>query len=343
MENVIEMENVGKTYKVLKRKEGLRGAVQDIFSHNYQYIKAVDQITLSLKKGEILGFLGPNGSGKSTTIKMMTGILKPTEGKVRVDGLLPWKERIELTKRIGVVFGQRTQLWWSLPFIESLKVLKKIYRISEKDYQANLKLFQSIVDIESLFLKPVRQMSLGQRTLCDIVASFLHNPSIVFLDEPTIGLDVIVKENIRMLIKSLNKEKGTSVLVTTHDMKDVEELCENVAVLDKGKIIFHNSLDSIYRTYKNTVCLFVLTDFSYLSNGEISRIVEEFKQEDIYITDIDYNRNSFAAHTDNYNLFDYQLNSITKMLAEKFPIYHIKIMDTDLESLIKKIYRGEQE
>lgn len=341
MNNSIYLKDVQKTYKLLNRHEGMLGSIRDIFSRDYQYLKAVENISFTVEKGEILGLLGPNGSGKSTTIKMLTGILNPTAGEVLVDGLVPWKEREELTRRIGVVFGQRTQLWWSLPLVESLKVLKKIYRMKEQDYKDNLELFQSIVDLESLLLKPVRQMSLGQRTLCDIVASFLHNPSIVFLDEPTIGLDVVVKDKIRNLIKMLNMEKNTTIVITTHDMRDVEELCQNVVIIDKGKKIFHDRLTDIYSTYKNSVNICLLTDLEKISDKEM-RIKKEFlSQCGITITNIDNDRQLVNVLVEEYERFEYKLNQITELLASQFAIFDMKILDTELESVIKKIYCGE--
>lgn len=207
MSNIIEIQNVIKEFKVLNRREGLKGSLKDLFSRNYKTVRAVDNISMTIAQGEIVGYLGPNGAGKSTTIKMMTGVLEPTSGQITVNGNLPYKDRTKNAQEIGVVFGQRSQLWWSLPLIESFKLLKDIYQIPDEDYNSIIKLYKSLVDIEQLLHKPVRQMSLGQRTLSDILAAFLHNPKIVFLDEPTIGLDVSMKNKIRTLIHALNKEK----------------------------------------------------------------------------------------------------------------------------------------
>ncbi|MBQ2552471.1 MAG: ATP-binding cassette domain-containing protein, partial [Treponema sp.] len=186
----IEMKNVVKEFKVLNRHEGLAGSIRDLFSCDYKIVTAVDNISINIKHGEIVGYLGPNGAGKSTTIKMMTGVLEPTRGEIFVNGTVPYKNRTRNAENIGVVFGQRSQLWWSLPLIESFNLLKAIYMIPDGDYRQMLELYRELADIENLLQNPVRQMSLGQRTLCDILAAFLHNPKIVFLDEPTIGLDV---------------------------------------------------------------------------------------------------------------------------------------------------------
>ncbi len=256
MSEIIKMQNVVKEFRVLNRREGLKGSVKDLFSRNYKTIRAVDNISVSIAQGEIVGYLGPNGAGKSTTIKMMTGVLEPTSGQIWIGGNAPYQNRTRNAQEIGVVFGQRTQLWWALPLVESFRILKDIYQISNGDYNSMLELYQSLVDIEPLLHKPVRQMSLGQRTLSDILAAFLHNPKIVFLDEPTIGLDVSMKARIRTLIHALNQEKNTTVILTTHDMGDVDALCRRIIIIDKGKMLYDNDIEHLkgffgsYRTLK---------------------------------------------------------------------------------------------
>ncbi|MBP5261226.1 MAG: ATP-binding cassette domain-containing protein [Clostridiales bacterium] len=252
----VVMKNVCKDFKVLNRHEGLAGSIKDLFSRDYKTVSAVKDVTLTVNKGEIIGYLGPNGAGKSTTIKMMTGVLEPSGGEILVNGKVPYKNRTENCENIGVVFGQRSQLWWSLPLIESFKLLKDIYMVPQKEYEEMIELYRSLVDIEPILHKPVRQMSLGQRTLSDILAAFLHNPAIVFLDEPTIGLDVSMKSKIRELIKGLNKEKNTTVILTTHDMGDVDALCKRIIIIDKGMKIYDNDIEHLknyfgsYRTLK---------------------------------------------------------------------------------------------
>ncbi|MBR4626709.1 MAG: ATP-binding cassette domain-containing protein [Ruminococcus sp.] len=256
MANIIEIKNITKEFKVLNRREGLIGSFKDLFSRNYKTVRAVDNISMTVGQGEIVGYLGPNGAGKSTTIKMMTGVLEPTSGEILVGGNVPYKNRTKNAQEIGVVFGQRSQLWWALPLIESFKILRDIYQIPEQNYKSMLELYQSLVDIEPLLHKPVRQMSLGQRTLSDILAAFLHDPKIVFLDEPTIGLDVSMKSKIRTLIHALNKEKNTTVILTTHDMGDVDALCRRIVIIDKGKMLYDNDIEHLkgffgsYRTLK---------------------------------------------------------------------------------------------
>ncbi len=255
-ENAIVLENISKEFKVLNKHEGLKGSIRDLFSRDYKTIRAVDNVSMNIKRGEIVGYLGPNGAGKSTTIKIMSGVLMPSEGRITVNGMVPYKDRTKNAKNIGVVFGQRSQLWWSLPLIESFKLLKDIYLVKDEDYKKMMDLYSSFVDLEPLLHKTVRQMSLGQRPLSDILAAFLHDPGIVFLDEPTIGLDVSMKATIRDLIKGLNKEKKTTVILTTHDMGDVDALCERIVIIDKGRKIYDNDICHLksyfgsYRTLK---------------------------------------------------------------------------------------------
>ena len=256
MENVIELDGITKEFKVLNRHEGIKGSIRDLFSRDYKTVYAVKDVSLKIKQGEIVGYLGPNGAGKSTTIKMMTGVLNPSSGKILVNGRVPYKERTRNSQEIGVVFGQRSQLWWALPLVESFKLLKEIYGIETKDYNDMMEFYSSLVDLEPLLHKPVRQMSLGQRTLSDILASFLHNPKICFLDEPTIGLDVAMKSNIRTLIHAINEKMNTTVILTTHDMGDVDALCKRIIIIDKGQMLYDNDIEHLrsffgsYRTLK---------------------------------------------------------------------------------------------
>lgn len=256
MQQIIKMVDISKEFKVLKRREGIKGSIKDLFSRDYQILKAVSDVTMDIMPGEIVGYLGPNGAGKSTTIKMMTGVLEPTSGEILVNGKIPYENRTRNAQDIGVVFGQRSQLWWALPVIESFRILKEIYQISDRDFKNNLEYYDALVGASELYHKPVRQMSLGQRTLCDILAAFLHNPSVVFMDEPTIGLDVSMKSKIRELVGTLNKEHGTTIILTTHDMGDVDALCKRIVIIDKGRMIYDNDIEHLrsffgaYRTIR---------------------------------------------------------------------------------------------
>ena len=242
---IIEAHNLTKHFKGFRRRSGLWGAFKDLWSRKYEIVRAVDGIDLSIEPGEIVGYIGPNGAGKSTTIKMLTGILVPTAGTLTVRGLVPYKDRYRHVKSIGVVFGQRSQLWWDIAVIEAFNLLQKIYEIPKADYQARLKRFNEVLGLDDLLNIPVRKLSLGQRMRCDLAASLLHNPTILFLDEPTIGLDVAVKASIRDFIKEINREHGTTVILTTHDLSDIEELCSRVVMIDSGKLIYNGDIKSL--------------------------------------------------------------------------------------------------
>lgn len=347
MENVIELKNVDKEFKVLNRHEGLSGSIRDLFSRDYKIVKAVNNVSMTIHPGEIVGYLGPNGAGKSTTIKMMTGVLQPTRGEILVNGRIPYKNRTANAQNIGVVFGQRSQLWWSLPLIESFKLLKDIYKISDKDYEDMLKLYESLVDIKELYSKPVRQMSLGQRTLSDILAAFLHNPPIVFLDEPTIGLDVSMKAKIRNLIKALNKEKNTTVILTTHDMGDVDALCERIVIIDKGTMLYDNDIEHLRSFFGNYRTLVVKVDKhpEDLSEEEKKAKLEEIKA----FLDEGFKDNGFTITEEEgwYSiLIDESKTHLMKVLSylqEKMKIRDVRLEEISTESVIRKIYDEAEE
>ncbi|MBO4337739.1 MAG: ATP-binding cassette domain-containing protein [Lachnospiraceae bacterium] len=310
-DEVLVMKNVSKQFKVLNRREGLKGSLQDLFSRDYKIVNAVNDVSLTVTRGEIIGYLGPNGAGKSTTIKMMTGVLEPTSGQISVNGLVPYKDRTTNSENIGVVFGQRSQLWWNLPLIESFKLLRDIYMVPEKDYQEMLELYRSLVDIEPILHKPVRQMSLGQRTLSDILAAFLHNPGIVFLDEPTIGLDVSMKAKIRELIKGLNEVKQTTVILTTHDMGDVDALCKRIVIIDEGKKIYDNDIEHLKTYFGSYRTLHIrLSDDTW-----VEKVIDESK------TDV------------------MQVISETQ---KKNRIKDIRMEEISTEEVIRKIYEGSE-
>ncbi|OXM15053.1 daunorubicin ABC transporter ATP-binding protein [Paenibacillus herberti] len=241
----IEVRDLRKQFSVQKNREGLSGALKDLFKREYREITAVKDISFQIPQGEICGYIGENGAGKSTTIKMLTGILVPTAGHLRVNGFIPHKDREKFVGGIGVVFGQRSQLWWDIAVTESFQLLRKIYRVSEADYRKRLDELVERLQLGDLLNRPVRKLSLGQRMRCEVVASLLHNPSILFLDEPTIGLDIVVKTEIRDFLKTLNREQGTTILLTTHDLQDIEALCTRVIMLDDGRIIYDGSLDEL--------------------------------------------------------------------------------------------------
>lgn len=246
---MIKIENVSKEFVSPKKYPGLKGAIKGLFSTEKVIKKAVDDISFSIEKGEIVGYIGSNGAGKSTTIKMMTGILTPTKGTCMVNGLDPSKNRRKNAKNIGVVFGQRTQLWWDLPLSESFTVLKEIYDVSDEDYEQRMEFLNEVLELRDFFDKPVRTLSLGQRMRADLGAALLHNPKVLFLDEPTIGLDLVVKDNMRKAIKEINEKYQTTVILTTHDIEDIEELCSRIIIIDEGKKIYDGSLQQLKETY----------------------------------------------------------------------------------------------
>lgn len=330
MQNIIEIRNLSKEFKVLNRHEGLKGSIKDLFSRDYRIVKAVENISMNIEQGEIVGYLGPNGAGKSTTIKMMTGVLEPTSGEIIVNGNIPYKERSKNAQEIGVVFGQRSQLWWALPLIESFKILKDIYRISDSDYDQMMKLYGSLVDIEPLLHKPVRQMSLGQRTLSDILAAFLHNPKVVFLDEPTIGLDVSMKSKIRTLIHALNKEKNTTVILTTHDMGDVDALCRRIVIIDKGKMLYDNDIEHLKSFFGSYRTLKIIPEGDI--KEQCSALENELKKFGVSVS-VDEEWISILVNEEKANVIEV-LNSIQK----NHRIGDMKLEEISTEEVIKKIY-----
>lgn len=328
MPPIITIQNVTKEFKVLNRREGLKGSLKDLFSRDYKIVRAVDNISMNIEQGEIVGYLGPNGAGKSTTIKMMTGVLEPTSGEILVGGNVPYKNRAKNAQEIGVVFGQRSQLWWALPLIESFKLLKDIYQIADREYENMLEMYRSLADIEPLLHKPVRQMSLGQRTLSDILAAFLHNPKIVFLDEPTIGLDVSMKSKIRELIHALNKEKNTTVILTTHDMGDVDALCRRIVIIDKGKMLYDNDIEHLkgffgsYRTLKIRV------------DGILSERAEEVTaQLPDFSVSADEEWISVLVDEERATVME-----VLNQLRSSFDIRDMQLEEISTEDVIKKIY-----
>jgi len=337
--NIIKIENLSKHFKVLKSSGGFIGSFKDLFSRNYKTIKAVDNISFEVQEGEIVGFLGPNGAGKSTTIKMMSGVLEPTSGSILINGYIPYKDRKKYVKNIGVVFGQRTQLWWEIPVIESFRILKEIYKIEPRIYNENMNLFNELFNLKDLYSIPVRKLSLGQRMLCDIIASFLHNPKIIFFDEPTIGLDVSVKNKIQTLIKDLNKVKKTTIILTSHDIGSVEALCRRLILIDKGSLIYDgdiqkfNRIFGAYRTLKVELERFGGSSIEVLSKT----IGEKFScKHPIQVREDDDGWINLTINQDEVKLQDV-LNYIMKV----YLIRDLKIEEIETENVVRKVYEGE--
>ena len=330
--NIIEVKNLTKKFIIYEKESGLKGVFKSFFNAKRITKTAVDDISFSVKQGEIIGYIGPNGAGKSTTIKMLTGILTPTSGDVIVDGLVPYLKRTQNAKKIGVVFGQRTQLWWDLPLGESFTVLKEIYQIPDQEYHERLSYFKEIFQLDTFIKQPVRQLSLGQRMKADIVASMLHNPKLLFLDEPTIGLDVVAKENIRKTILDLNKKYNTTVILTTHDLSDIEMLCDRILLIDQGKIIYDGNIHLIKEKYGSKKII----SFELKSNDDLASIdAKQFiKMDPDFHVNREENKITFI-----FNKQKIAIKDITYHVFSQVEVIDMNISDDLLENIIKEIYK----
>lgn len=329
--DIIRVEHLTKKFIIYEKESGLKGVMKSFFNAKRIEKIAVDDVSFSIQEGEIVGYIGPNGAGKSTTIKILTGILTPTHGEVIVDGLIPYQKRSQNAKKIGVVFGQRTQLWWDLPLNESFTVLKEIYQITEADFQERMTYFEGLFGLSEYMKQPVRQLSLGQRMKADIVASMLHNPKLLFLDEPTIGLDVIAKENIRKTIKDLNRKYNTTVILTTHDLSDIESLCDRILLIDKGKIIYDGDLERIKALYgSKKIITFELKNIADLA--KINHVQFSKKDPDLIQT-FDQNKLNYT-----FNKQKLDIKDIINHLLSVSDVIDIDISDDHLENIIKAIY-----
>ena len=244
---MIELQDICKTFRVAKRKTGFRQALKALYSRETETVHALDNVSFQVNDGEMVGYIGPNGAGKSTTIKIMCGILTPDSGMCSIDGRTPWKDRTAHVKHIGVVFGQRSQLWWDVPVGDSFELIRDIYRVEHKAYQETLDELTELLNLSEILKTPTRSLSLGQRMRCEIAASLLHRPNMLFLDEPTIGLDAVSKIAVRQFIKRMNAQHGTTVILTTHDMQDIEALTERILLIGKGRILLDGSLAELKR------------------------------------------------------------------------------------------------
>lgn len=327
---LIEVKNLVKKYRISEKEAGMFGYIKHLFRPKYKWQTAVNNISFNIDEGELVGYIGENGAGKSTTIKMLTGLLTPTSGEVIVNGIVPNEKRIENNKQIGVVFGQKTQLWWDLPVIESFRLIKKMYEIPEGEYRKNLKKFTEILDLKDLLEKQIKSLSLGQKMRCEIAATFLHNPKVVYLDEPTIGLDILVKENIRKFIKEINKEKKTTVILTTHDLKDIEEVCDRIILIDKGKIIY----DGEKEKFKEKFGKHVLAEF--IVQNKNANLTLETSEEEFEVIEENEKNIKIKFNHDKLTIMD-----IVKSISKYCEILDMHIQEEGLEEILKEIYRGE--
>jgi ABC-2 type transport system ATP-binding protein len=330
MRPIIEVEELTKEFRAFRRREGVVGGLQNLFVRDYLSVRAVDRISFSIEPGEMVGYIGANGAGKSTTIKMLTGILAPSRGRVVAYGYTPYRDRRRYTKHLGAVFGQRTQLWWDIAVIESFKLLKEIYQVPDADYRQRLDKFAEILNVKEYLHTPVRKLSLGERMRCDLAASLLHNPPLLFLDEPTIGLDVVAKEHIREFLKEVNQGQGTTVLLTTHDLSDIEELSKRIIIIDKGRILFDGQLAEMKgRLAKYNQVKFFLKDRAQVSRlGQIPTdgIVCERVDELTYLLRFDRSQHSSAE--------------VIRHIVNQLEVRDIFIEEEPIEDIVKRIYRS---
>jgi ABC-2 type transport system ATP-binding protein len=321
---IIETADLRKVFRSVKRRPGVGGAIAALFSREYEEKAAVDGITMSLEAGELVGYLGPNGAGKSTTIKMLTGILVPTSGSISVAGLVPHRQRLENAQNIGVVFGQRSQLYWDLPLRESFALLRSIYDVPRERFRENLDHFIEILDLDEFMNTPVRQLSLGERMRGDFAAAMLHDPKIVYLDEPTIGLDVVAKEAIREFITQLNRERGTTIILTTHDLADIERLARRVILIDDGNIIFDGPISRLRDEYGTNRTLVITLADSY-EDVQIEGADVESREGNVVRLRFDRRRTSAEA--------------LIRRAMERYALSDIAIVEPDIDSIVRRIYR----
>ena len=337
---MIELKNVSKEFVSPKKYPGFKGAIKGLFSNEKVKKVAVDDISFTINDGEIVGYIGSNGAGKSTTIKMMTGILNPTTGTCVVNGIDPSKNRKENAQNIGVVFGQRTQLWWDLPLSESFTILKEIYDVSDETYEEQMEFLDRVLELNEFFDRPVRTLSLGQRMRADLGAALLHNPKVIYLDEPTIGLDIVVKDNIRKAIKEINAKYGTTVILTTHDIGDIEELCSRIIIIDEGKKIYDGTLEELKDTFgkRRKVTMEVRRPELLKELNLFQKIVDVNSvqiSENDYDSILDEDNKTYTVSFDKHRI---QVPQILSAVMELTEVTDIKLQETELAEIVKEIY-----
>ena len=319
----IKVNQISKTFRVAKKKSGLKESIKSFFKREYMDVKAVEDVSFSIEKGEIVGYIGPNGAGKSTTIKILSGILIPDSGECVINGMTPWKDRVKYVKNIGVVFGQRSQLWWDIPAEDTFDLLRDIYEIPEEEYQATKKDLIERLNLSDIINIPVRQLSLGQRMRCEIAASLLHSPEILFLDEPTIGLDAVSKQVVRDFIKELNRDKHTTILLTSHDMSDITTLAKRIILIGKGHVLYDGSLRRLQNRYESEAYVFVKTkDKLTIRNKGIKQKTKNKEGYDLVI-----------------NTKEIGISELLNIISKKVMIEDIEIDHEGIDNIIVKLYQ----
>jgi ABC-2 type transport system ATP-binding protein len=321
---LIHLQGISKSFKVAQRQTGLRQAAKSLFYREHTVVDALKDLSFSINPGEIVGYIGPNGAGKSTTIKIMSGILVPNTGNCTIMGYTPWKDRVHYVQNIGVVFGQRSQLWWDVPVIDSFELLKDIYKVPQQEYQTTINLLIETLELQNIINSPVRQLSLGQRMRCEIAASLLHNPKILFLDEPTIGLDAASKIAVRQFIKTINKEKSVTVILTTHDMNDIEALADRVLLIGKGSLLYDGGLEELRRKF-----------------GSQKTITADFRKNEHPIEIAHATVLSWSPERVILSIDTEQVNTseIITQLSDKLELIDISIVSQPIEETILQLYK----
>ncbi|NTS57112.1 ATP-binding cassette domain-containing protein [Streptococcus pyogenes] len=327
---MIEVFHLQKNFSKTIKEPGLKGALKSFVHPQREIFEAVKDLSFEVPKGQILGFIGANGAGKSTTIKMLTGILKPTSGYCRINGKIPQDNRQDYVRDIGAVFGQRTQLWWDLALQETYVVLKEIYDVPEKAFRKRMDFLNEVLDLNEFIKDPVRTLSLGQRMRADIAASLLHNPKVLFLDEPTIGLDVSVKDNIRRAITQINQEEETTILLTTHDLSDIEQLCDRIIMIDKGQEIFDGTVTQLKQSFGK------MKSLSFELRPGQEQVVSQF----MGLPDITVERHELSLDIQ-YDSSRYQTADIIQKTMADFAVRDLKMTDVDIEDIVRRFYRKE--
>ena len=333
--SLIYVNDLRKEFKKTIKEPGLKGSVKALFKPNNEIIKAVDGVSFHVPKGEMLGFIGPNGAGKSTVIKMLTGILTPTSGTCEINGQIPQENRQKYVKEIGVVFGQRTQLWWDLPLVETFSVLKEIYNVDDDAFKKRMGFLNEVLELDAFIKSPVRTLSLGQRMRADLAASMIHSPKVLFLDEPTIGLDVAVKNNIRQAITQINEQEDTTIILTTHDLNDIETLCQRIVMIDKGKLIYDGTLANMKGQCGN----FREVNMSLENSDEIDKLnfldTFKLKKKDISINKTK-EKVSISFNQDKLSIAD-----MLEYLLKNTNIKDISVNDVNIEEIVCRMYGKE--
>ncbi len=331
---LIQVRGLTRDYRLTKKREGVTGGLVDLVRPRREILRAVNDVSFEIPAGEMVGYIGANGAGKSTTLKMLTGILTPTSGEVTVGGLVPWKQRLQYTRHIGAVFGQRTQLWWDLAVVESFRLLQKIYEVEEDVYKKQMATFHELLDIGDFLHQPVRKLSLGQRMRCDLAAALLHGPRVLFLDEPTIGLDVVAKQNVREFLREIRDRDKVTIILTTHDLADIEQLCKRVIIIDKGQVHFDGDLEDLRVRVGQKVRLTV-----DLRESVSSSLLTDTTGE----LPVRWETAEGTRHHAEFNRSEVAGGEVIKRLVNGAHVKDLHMAEQPIEEVVRDIYRQQRE